>query len=130
MRSEGVRAVVIWSGTAGADESESFESSSNSGEGGVQLGGSTKVRPCCHQGGASTRNRPAPADTLGIRRPGDVSDLRQARRAQALPAMQLAVWAEQVLQHVVVRGHVAAQPAFKEDVRTARKGRAEFGRAQ
>ena len=112
-------------GRIGADDSESSDNSSNSGEGGVQLGGSTKVRPCGHQGGASTRNRPAPADTLGIRRLGEVSDMRQARRAKALPAMQLSARAEQVLQHVVAKGHVAAQPAYKEDVRTARKGRAD-----
>ena len=112
-------------GRPGAVDSESSESSSNSGEGGVQLGGSTKVRPCGHQGGASTRNRRAPADTLRIRRPGDVSDLRQARRAKALPAMQLSARVEQVLQRVVAKGRVAGQPAYKEEVRTARKGRAD-----
>ena len=112
-------------GRPGADDSESSLSSRNSGEGGVQLGGSTTARPCGHQGGASTRNRPAPADTLGIRRPTDVSDLRCARRAKAMPAMQLSGRVQQVLQHVVVTGHVAAQPTHTVDGRTRKKCRAD-----
>ena len=42
-----------------------------------------------------------------------------------MPAMQLSGRVQQVLQHVVVTGHVAAQPTHKVDTRTAKKGRAD-----
>ena len=111
-------------GGPGADDSEISESSGDSGQGGVRLGGSKTVRPCGHRGSASTQNGLAPAD-LGIQRPGDVSDMRQERRAKSMPAMQLSAKVAKVLQKVVDDGGgVAAQPVFMQDPRTATKRRA------
>ena len=78
-----------------------------------------------HRGGASTRNGLALTDTLGIHTAGDVEDQRQARRAKALPAMQLPARVEQALQRSVSNGHVAGQPVYKEDPRKTRRGRAD-----
>jgi hypothetical protein len=114
-------------GWPGADDSESSESSGNfdnSGEGGVQLGGSKRVRPCGHRVGASTRKRPAPADSLGIHKSSDIGDLRQAARAEAQPAMQLPARVAQVLQDSVVNGHVTGFHRFHVDARTDKKSRA------